>query len=67
MQQRLTSAVTRFGKRQELGVQVWQEVRGGDLDEGSLQHMLTYAAEASGSRHLTFPAFMELVAALNAS
>lgn len=40
-------------------------MRGGDLNEGSLQHMLTYAAEASGSRSLTFPAFKELVAALN--
>ena len=46
-------------------MQMWSELHGGELDEGSVQHMLTYAAEASGMQHLNLPAFKELVAALN--
>ena len=40
-------------------------MRGGELDDGSAEHMLTYAAEATGQHVITFPVFKELIAALN--
>lgn len=40
-------------------------MRGGELDAGSAEHMLTYAAEATGQHSLTYAVFKELLAALN--
>ena len=51
--------------RSDAGSQMWKDVRGGELDDGAAEHMLTYAAEATGQQGLTFPVFKELIAVLN--
>lgn len=45
--------------------QAWGEVRGGELPEGCMEDMLTYAAEVTGAQSLTASAFKQLVAALD--
>lgn len=46
-------------------LQVWECVRGGQLDPAAANNMLVYAADVTGSKHLDLAAFEQLIAHLS--